>query len=162
MINYEIIDNFLNEEDFKKLESIIFHYSMAWYFSDTVATNMDNNDDYYYTHMLYQGVTPQSDLFYIVSPILDKLKIKALMRVKINLYPNVNKLIENKKHIDYPETHKGAIFYLNTNNGYTILNNGTKIESIKNRILLFDPSIPHSSTNCTDKKARVNINFNYF
>lgn len=162
MINYEVIDNFLNEEDFKKLESIIFNYSMAWYFSDTVASDMDNNDDYYYTHMLYQGISPQSDLFYIVSPILDKLKIKALMRVKINLYPNVNKLIQHKKHTDYPDTHKGAIFYLNTNNGHTILNDGTKIESIKNRILLFDPSIAHSSTNCTDKKARVNINFNYF
>ena len=37
-----------------------------------------------------------------------------------------------------------------------------KIESIENRALLFDPSIEHRSTTCTDAKGRININFNYF
>ena len=39
---------------------------------------------------------------------------------------------------------------------------GTKIESVANRVLLFDSSRPHSSTRCTDQKVRVNINLNYY
>jgi len=162
MTNYKIIDNFLEEEDFKQIESVILNPLMPWYYGGAVGNFTENNDDYYFTHMLYNGVTPQSDLFYIVSPILDKLKIKALMRVKVNMYPNINKFNVHEKHTDYPDMHKGAIFYLNTNNGYTILEDNTKIESVRNRILLFDPSTSHSSTNCTDQKTRLNINFNYF
>jgi hypothetical protein len=30
------------------------------------------------------------------------------------------------------------------------------------RLLIFDPKKPHSSTNCTDKDYRSTINFNYF
>ena len=57
--------------------------------------------------------------------------------------------------------HKGAIFYINTNNGFTVLEDGTEIASVSNRLLLFNPSEPHHSTSCTDVKRRVNINFNY-
>ena len=37
-----------------------------------------------------------------------------------------------------------------------------KIIPKANRAVFFDPSQPHSSSPCTDRKRRVNINFNYF
>ena len=39
---------------------------------------------------------------------------------------------------------------------------GSKIENVANRILLFDASKPHQTTTCTNDKFRVTINFNYF
>ena len=36
-----------------------------------------------------------------------------------------------------------------------------EIDSVKNRLLMFDSSRPHSSTSATDAKARINININY-
>ena len=65
-------------------------------------------------------------------------------------------------HIDYPFPHKGAILSLNTCNGYTKLEDGTKVDSVANRILLFDASTPHCSTTTSDTTARFNININYF
>jgi hypothetical protein len=65
-------------------------------------------------------------------------------------------------HRDFSFKHKGAIYCVNTNNGGTKLEDGTIIGSVANRLLLFDPSTLHDSTNCTDKKARINININYF
>ena len=65
-------------------------------------------------------------------------------------------------HFDLSFPHKGAIFYVNTNDGFTVLEDGTEIKSIENRVLLFDPSTKHHSTTCTDKKVRITINFNYF
>ena len=50
---------------------------------------------------------------------------------------------------------------MNTCNGFTILDDGTKIDSIENRALLFDPSKLHHSTTCTDEKVRINIILNY-
>ena len=53
------------------------------------------------------------------------------------------------------------IFFVNSNDGFTILDDDTMIESVENRILFFDSSKLHNSTNCTNEKVRVNINFNF-
>ena len=51
---------------------------------------------------------------------------------------------------------------INTNNGFTILEDGEKIETKENRMLLFDASKKHKSTTCTDNIYKCNIIFNYF
>ena len=80
---------------------------------------------------------------------------------KVNFYPRTDDIVYHKKHTDLPFEHTGALFYLNTNDGLTVLEDGTKIESIENRILLFDASRPHHSTTTSDQTRRMNINFNY-
>jgi len=51
---------------------------------------------------------------------------------------------------------------MNTNNGYTKFEDGTKIESVANRMVFFSSNMKHTGTSCTDEKIRVVINFNYF
>jgi hypothetical protein len=103
-----------------------------------------------------------SPLYEMFEPVWKAFDIKSLMRIKCNCYPATEKLITHPAHQDYPFEHKGAIIYINDNDGYTILNDGTKVESKANRVLFFDASKMHSSTNCTNAKARFNINVNYF
>ena len=55
-----------------------------------------------------------------------------------------------------------SIFYVNTNNGYTKFEDGTKVESVANRMLTFPANMKHIGTSCTDEQTRVVINFNYF
>ena len=90
------------------------------------------------------------------------LNMKSLIRAKLNLYMRTDKIEEHHPHTDFPFEHKGCVFSFNTCDGYTILNDGTKIESIENRALLFDSSKSHSSTSTTNAKGRFNVNFNYF
>jgi hypothetical protein len=125
-----------------------------------VAKKGDN--DIYFTHNFMADGFVNSQYIKIIAPIINKIDAKAIKRIKANLYPGSKELVVHDRHFDYEWPHKGLVFYVNTNDGFTIFDNGTKIESIANRILFFDPSIPHSSTNCTDKSARININFNYF
>ena len=91
-----------------------------------------------------------------------KLDIKSMIRVKINSYLKDDKLREHELHTDYNYYNNGAVLSINTCDGYTKLEDGTKIQSVANRMLLFDASKPHCSTNTTNKQRRVNINFNYF
>jgi len=53
-------------------------------------------------------------------------------------------------------------YYLNSNDGYTLLQDGSKIESKENRIVLFEENTFYYETNCTDSTCRANITFNYF
>ena len=84
-----------------------------------------------------------------------------MLRVKVNLYPNTEILHEHAMHVDTDFPHSGAILSLNTCDGYTKLEDGTKIDSVANRILLFDASEKHCSTTTTNVPARMNININY-
>jgi len=159
-MDYQIIDNALSKQDFLNIKNTILHKDFNWYFANHVANEEDNNY-FYFIHTFYENFVPKSNVL-ILNPILNILKPNSLIRIKANLYPNLGKEIKNDMHIDQSYTHKGAIFYINTNNGFTELEDGTIIESIENRLLLFDSSKKHRSTHCTDKKTRVNINFNYF
>ena len=87
--------------------------------------------------------------------------MKCLIRIKANLYPNTERLHEHPMHSDFPFPHSGALLSLNTCDGYTKLKDGTKIDSVANRILLFDPNEEHCSTTTTNVSARINININY-
>jgi hypothetical protein len=158
---YKVIDNLLPKEKLKSIQDVMLSTEFPWFFSDRISGPKEVIENYYFVHIFYLK-TINSSFYNILDPIIEKLDANALVRIKGNLHPNVNKFIENNKHVDYDFQHKGAIFYVNTNNGFTILEDGTKIESIENRLLMFDPSKLHNSTNCTDKKCRVNINFNYF
>jgi hypothetical protein len=54
-----------------------------------------------------------------------------------------------------------SILYINTNNGYTELESGEKIESVANRLVSFPTNIKHRGVSQTDEQTRVLLNFNY-
>ena len=88
------------------------------------------------------------------------------MRVKINLQTITPEIIKRTFHSDMAgilgnNPYKTAIFYFNTNNGYTEFETGEIVESIANRIVIFDGRIKHRGTTCTDQKTRVVLNINY-
>jgi len=162
-MKYRIVDNFLNPQDFSKIKNILESPHFPWYYQKEINKH-DSKDslDCYFTHSLFDTMEGSNNFFNTLSPILQKIKIKSLIRIKCNLYPKTEKLTIHKKHKDFDYKHKGALFYINTNNGGTILNDNTKIDSVENRMLFFEPNILHSSTSTTNQKARININFNYF
>lgn len=163
-MNYKIIDNALPQEEFNNIKNNILNPDFPWNLT-TVITNekevLPTHASFYFTHMFWEGfnIEPQSQMF---APLLNLMECNALMRVKANCYPSTPEVTVHDKHVDYTFPHKGAIFYLNTNNGLTILEDKVEVESIENRLLLFDSSKSHTSTTCTDIKCRINVNFNYF
>ena len=182
-VDYEVIDNFLPQKELSELQTFLLS---SEYIDDGVAQIIP----WQYYHNPSNGITEQVDettinrdttwkLFYyfhevynytILSPyVFKKLKllrelldVKSFIRIKINMYPYTETLKEYGMHTDLPYSHKAAIFYINTCDGYTKLEDGTKIDSVANRMLLFDASKPHTPCNCTNQSVRVNINFNYF
>tara|TARA_R100001230_G_C5672189_1_gene177235 strand:- start:607 stop:1125 length:519 start_codon:yes stop_codon:yes gene_type:complete len=163
----EIVDNFLSPEEFKIVQDIVLNNKgesyFPWYFAGYVGQENDTNSDgFYFVHNFYEFDKVCSSFLQDTQKlILSKLKVKNLIRAKANLFPRTENLITYRKHVDYVEPHTGAVFYLNTCNGFTMLEDDTRIESIANRMLIFDSSKPHASTNCTDEYRRVNFNFNF-
>ena len=160
-MEYKVIDNAISDIDFTRIKTVILGQSFGWSFNDSISSKTDSNN-FYFTHLFYKNNQPNSNFYQFLEPILNVLKSKSLIRIKGNLYTRTEKIEIHPSHVDFDFEHKGAIFYFNTNNGLTILEDGTKIKNIANRLLLFDSTKPHRSTSCTDEKYRMNININYF
>jgi len=163
MKSYKVYDNFLKRSEFLKIKTVLESWNFPWYFQPTINLNHSYDDlDCYFTHNIFNQELGRSSSFDLVAPILNKLNIKSLIRVKCNLYPRTDNVNINKPHTDFNFKHKGAIFYINTNDGGTIMKDKSKVDSVENRLLIFEPHHEHSSTTTSNKKCRININFNYF
>ncbi len=162
---FKVKDNFLNKEEFNKLYNYIFNVDnqFPWFWYDAKEPIKNHKSDltqYQLCHMFYNLGISQSSFYYVINDLLKKLKFKYLIRAKINLNPYSEKLSEGYFHIDVPNC-VTAIFYLNTNNGYTLFENNKKVNSKKNRLVVFDSNLKHKGTNTTNKKFRSVINLNY-
>jgi hypothetical protein len=159
----QIFDNFLSKEEYLKIKNYMLNSYFSWNLT-TIVSNKNENlptpASYYFTHEFWSGfhTEPETQAF---APILNQIECKSIIRIKGNLYPSTETIVHHIDHIDYEFPHRGAIFYINTNNGLTIVDD-KEVESIENRLLLFDPTVPHHSTTCTNDKCRVNVNFNFF
>jgi len=173
-MKHKVIDNFLDEEYFDSLVTLFTDKEkkgnaiMPWFFGSSIAYpglvefDLQIEDKLFYmVHLFYNNNAPNSEHYESLFPLLEKLKTKCMIRIKANLFPNTEILHEHPMHIDYPYSHSGAILSLNTCDGYTKLEDGTKINSVANRILLFDAGKRHCSTTTTNISARINININY-
>ncbi len=97
----------------------------------------------------------------IIEPILNKLKPLSLIRIKANLNPISEKILKSSYHTDQKFKCKIALYYVNDNNGYTLIEE-EKILCKKNRMVLFNSNVKHFGTNSTNCNNRMVINFNYF
>ena len=161
----KIIDNYLDENSFKIISETMSSDMFPWFFND-YKTDFDLNDNsvfnYQFTHRFYYNSRVTSKYFdSLLNPILKKINAKALIRIKANLNPVSHELIRYDKHVDQAYSCKAAIYYVNSNDGYTMFDN-QKVESKGNRIVFFDSDTLHSCTNSTDCKNRMLLNFNYF
>ena len=161
----KLIDNFLSPIDFTNIRDLLFGSECPW----SRYKNYDdpNNDQHQFGRMIFApnvGITDHYS-FEKISSICNQIGQIVLMRIKVNLN---TKTYENEQlgpfHTDFPISDnftKTALFYVNTNNGFTLFEDGTKIDSVANRLIIFDSNQKHVGYSCTDKDARVVINLNY-
>ena len=160
---FKVINNFLTKDEHEKLKNTLESPTFPWYFikGRVNATDKPNLFDYQFVHIFYKDNFVNSDFFNHLNPIIKKLDPLSLVRIKANLNPISNKLNVSEYHTDQNFKCKAAIYYLNENNGYTMIGD-KKVESKANRIVLFDADKKHYGTNSTNCNNRMVININYF
>jgi hypothetical protein len=164
---YEVVDNFLDEETFSTIRSTFLSPEFPWNYNPTkVADGYDEDNPYNYqfNHLFYKNGDPLSKYCSIIEPLFEKLGDNGKGRTKANLTTRTPKIMEFSMHTDYKnymQDMRTAVFYLNTNNGYTRFQDGPTVESVENRLIHFDSRIMHTGSTHTDGKIRVVLNLNF-
>ena len=168
MSDIKVIDNLLDEEYFKQLQNQFMSPEVPWVYADNVIGAEDLRCDPKYNYQfalnIYRDFSPQSQAFEMLQPLVihPKLNVVGLFSIKANMNIATEEIHEHGLHTDAMFNCRTAVFFLNTNNGYTLFEDGTKVESVANRIVTFPSNMEHSGTSCTDEKRRLVINLNYF
>ena len=158
---FKVIKNFLKQEEADYIESTMLSSTFPWFYSGSVNTPEDS-DRFFFSHsIIHEGNINSNFYDSIASPILKILKPDKLSRIKCNLFVKQNKQIKTGMHTDMKEEHEVFLYYVNTNNGFTLFENGDKVPSIKNTALIFDGKLKHAAVLQTDEKVRINVNINY-
>jgi len=157
---FKIKNNFFKKDQYDKIKKLVFDPDFAWYVQHGVSNI--KNDDFFFTHTLFREDLGINSGYYsdIVEPFIKKLKLKKVFRVKLNLYTKTDKKVVHGYHVDRHDKHGVVLFFLNENNGQTIFRN-RKVKSEDNTAVIFDGSLEHTSTTCTDKHYRITLNINY-
>ncbi len=169
----QVFENFLDKDSFLEVSKFIMSPRCQWRFVDFIAhkDKRDNDKDGYLVHSFkdchpetFKDRYPESPSFLILNKLMSKINekigFKNILRIRSSLYPRRDKQKPDPFHVDYNFSHRVCIFYLNTNNGYTMLENGEKIPSVQNQLATFDGSEKHCSVVQTDTSARYIININ--
>lgn len=168
----KIVDNFLSPSELQIVQEIVMNLqdrTFPFYLQKTVADPREETPEWSWqaTHMLYCENQPQSNYYELIKKFfVEKLEESegriGLMRVKANFYPWTPEVKTHPFHVDFADTpNKAAVFSINTCDGYTMFEDGTKVESVENRMLFFDPQVKHCSSTTSNYYGRYNINFNY-
>jgi len=160
----KIIDGFLEPPVFAVLQNVFLGPTLPWYYNKGINYPSDVYDltDYQFTHKIYENNRVHSETFELMQPILEGIKVKALVRIKANLSPRTETQQTYGLHCDTDFESLTALMYMNTTNGCTVFENGEKVDSIENRLIIFNSQSKHSGTSCTDSQVRVVLNVNYF
>ena len=153
----KIIDDFLPKIQFEEIQRIVLSTYFPWTYIGG-QTYDETEDSFQFQHTFYREEEPPSDYYAVIKPILQELG-GIPIRVKAVLTPRTENPRKSGFHIDFPNM-TTATYYLNSNNGYTEFMDGPRVESISNRMLVFDSNSYHAGVTCTDNKRRVLINFN--
>jgi hypothetical protein len=160
-MKHQIISNFLNKDEFVNIKNIFTNNTFPWFLSKGIVSSKDS--DYQFTHVFFDMCYVTSNFFKDLLPIIKKLEMKSIVRIKANLLAREKKIIEHGYHVDFNYSDsKTAVFYINTNNGYTKFKNGYVSKSEENKIIIFNCMEEHTGTSCTDEDFRIVLNLNYF
>lgn len=167
-MSYEIYDNFLDKNDFNDIKNIFLSNEFPWYYFNfkvyrDINLQNENKYNFQFMHTLYDNYEPRSMVFQYLYPLIKKINPASLIRIKANLTPVTDNRVTYDYHIDQSDIIcKTAVYYINSNNGKTVFQNGNSVDSVENRLLVFNSDMLHAATTCTDEKVRCVLNLNYF
>jgi hypothetical protein len=166
LMSYLVVDDFLSEEDYRSIRDVMSGNEFPWFLQDSVTGDrQDDPLEAFFTHYIYSALgTPmgiRSEFYNVCLPVIKKIGNALLVRIKANCYPRTESLRTHNLHVDHPFPHETCLLSFSSNDGYTLLETGEKIESVENRALFTKNSIPHASTNCTDLSCRINLNVTF-
>jgi hypothetical protein len=166
-VSPQVVDQAIDSASFEALRSAVEQPLFPWEHSAILKGEFphisadDNRQDVHGLFLWHQGKVFRSPYLPLVAPLIAQFEPCRLIKAKLNRTRSRDRHIEYGLHVD---THRSGaltvVFYLNDNNGYTLFEDGSRVMSRANRMVVFNASTRHTGASCTDAPHRLVLNLN--
>jgi len=163
----KVVDALLPPEALRDMLVAVQSESFPWERSEILRGDfpgLDPQDNLQFVHGFYAWRNRRvyrSPFLHIIAPVLNWFGPMRLIKAKLNKTPGRSRHLEYGLHVDTRHRQAlTAIYYLNDNNGYTLFEDGTRVASVANRLVIFSAALRHTGASCTDREARLVLNLN--
>ncbi len=175
----EIFDNYIDTDAFAEIKHQVVYSDAEMEFCSYVTGIRDDSEEilkreydskwsWCLRHRIFDLSQSDSPLFPILHNALfvkmsspPEYNLKALHKCYVIAYPNTENIKENLMYHDYHWNVKTGVLFLNTCDGYIKFKDGTKVNSVENRMVMFDGSNPYCLSSTTNEKLMYTININF-
>jgi hypothetical protein len=160
-VTIEVFDNYTDQQWFDQL---VEHTNQPNFWMYCPITDYEGDGTCKFWHPIFIRFRVFSELHKFMKPFYEHINCGALIKNKIDFTLKTKTPKQNIMHVDIPSIdvpYKTGILYLTTNNGYTLFEDGTKVESVANRFVMFDGNIEHCGVSQTDVNERICMNINW-
>ena len=155
---YNIVDNFLEISDYNNLVNGLLNNNFDWYHNHDTTSD----DLHYFTHTFYTNYGFSSKYHNKLTPFIKKINPASFVHIQATLFNKHTTVQEFQPTNKFEFKHKCMIYFINNNDGYTKLADGTKLYTKENRAVFFDVKDPFIDTTCTNDVFRMTMSFHYF
>lgn len=141
---------------------------VPWYYidrssgQDSGAATLEH--DYGFYHLAYNEGRVTSDLFDLLLPLLSRLPMSELIRVRFGMQTNVGQEGQHGWHTDFTSPHWTCLWYVGDSDGDTLFDVDGEVQRIphtRNLSVTFDGMTPHCSSAPVKHSRRLAVNVNY-
>ena len=165
----EVTDDYLPKEQFREVEAHLMGALWPWYFNGFIDSEdegeVNDPSKFQFTYAFFHQKNWVNSGEKVIWPLTQKINPIAWLRIKANLNVWTPEHRTNTFHVDQIGMGEvpfyTSIYYVNTNNGKTLFEDGTEVANVANRLVTFPGNTLHTGCSCTNQKRRVLINFNY-
>ena len=176
-MNSYIIENFMNEEQEKKIHDLTIDQNFPWFYFPGTVIEVEEGvkgkcvydegiNPFQFVHVIDLNECSFTE---VIAPVFNQLSIEfqsniRIIRSKFNFLPKNTDSTHHYPHVDHEEKDLiSAIYYVNDSDGDTHffdeeLNITNKITPKKGRMVLFDSNKFHSSSSPINNQNRIVLN----
>lgn len=162
MALYKVIDDYLPQQQYINLYKYMTGYLPNWKFIPYITYDDNRGDEgAQFVIPIQSDTTGLDDPHNYFAPLLNKLNAIHLIRIKANCTLRTDIIKQSMLHCDYDFPCVTAIYHINTCDGYTHFEDGSKVDTVGNRMIIFPSHVKHGGSTTTSQRFRMVINFNY-
>lgn len=175
MIDFKIIENFLDDDLFLKVQSIFLSDSFPWFYHDNISgLNESALGDFGFAHSVFYK-EPTSSVYPIIDPVVKLIcaasKTTNIIKVRADMTVFSTYGHRHQPHLDLHELHTVSILYLTDSDAETIIFKSADINSLKfeefqrvvpkkNRLVIFNGNYYHTGHSPASTNRRILLNVN--
>ena len=165
----KIIDNYLSDNLFNDVYDYIHNTNIFWLLGKKANDNSTNEHHFHLFHNFIYDSKPvykNSNKLPVEIMSVYAKQVKQnfeIGRARANLFIKTSNI---QQHMGFHKDAKSdedytLLLYLEDSNGYTNFKDGYKVESKKNRAVIFSTALYHETVTQTNTLYRSNININF-